>query len=194
MREDGKRTKQLFAAAFVVWGVAVLGVGAYVFGPHGVAYTSGTKAGDAEPNVQTQAWRAVHVVSEGCGCSMRVIRKLAERKARKDVSETVVLVGKLPDEELRAGGFVVEHVSANEVEQRYGVKGGPWLKVWTPGGELKYSGGYSGRQIASVGDVGDDEILSSVVRGESVSARPAFGCAISSEMKRAVDPLGLLSR
>jgi hypothetical protein len=55
-----------------------------------------------------------------------------------------------------------------------------------------YSGGYSNkRSPARIADYDDASIIQESLRGNTKEARPIFGCANGSKMRKEIDPPGL---
>jgi hypothetical protein len=145
---------------------------------------------DASAEAGRHGWFALHVMAEQCNCSRRVLEHLIERGGDPSLSEKVVLIGS--DEELRrrltARGFGFETLTAEQLHDRYGVDGAPLLLVIDPQGRVAYSGGYSTR---AGGEPRDSEILAALQGGGRPEALPLFGCAVSRELQRKLDPLGM---
>lgn len=139
----------------------------------------------------TPGWMAVHVLYAECPCSRRLVHHLLERGALPDVEETIVLVG--DDGSLAADaparGFAVEVVTEVELARRFGVESAPLFAVVDPEGTVRYAGGYTRRKQGS--DVHDVEIVAALRRGDGAAELPLFGCAVSRELQRTLDPLNL---
>ncbi len=76
-----------------------------------------------------------------------------------------------------------------ELQQRYEIESVPLLVVADATGHIRYSGGYTDKSGAV--DVEDAAIIDGVRAGRAVDARPVFGCAVSSRVQEAIDPLRL---
>jgi hypothetical protein len=90
---------------------------------------------------------------------------------------------------LKAHGFRVVLVSANELSERYQVLAAPLLIVAAPDGSIRYSGGYTRRKQGP--DPEDLEIINSLRRERSVDTLPILGCAVSEKLRAALNPLRL---
>jgi len=190
-------------ALLLVWAVAVLVVGAALMAPHVVALPVPTPddsrlafAMRSLPGATAGRWSALHVLYEGCGCSARVLAHLMARRARADLNEQVLFVRDAPQADpgaemtavrARGAGFGFESVTPGELEQRYQIEAVPLLVVADAAGHIRYSGGYTDKSGAV--EVDDVPIIDGVRSGLSVEARPVFGCAVSSRMQEAIDPL-----
>ena len=56
-------------------------------------------------------------------------------------------------------------------------------------GEVRYAGGYTERKQALFPR--DREIVAALRAGDEVTPLPVFGCAVSNELKRTINPLRL---
>ncbi len=194
--------RALGVAMLSIWAVAVLVVGAALMAPHVVALP--VPAPDARlalamrslPGATAGRWSALHVLYEGCGCSARVLAHLMARRARTDLNEQVLFVRDAPHADpgvemtavrARGAGFGFESVTPGELEQRYQIEAVPLLVLADAAGHIRYSGGYTDKSGAV--EVDDVPIIDGVRSGRSVEARPVFGCAVSSRMQEAIDPL-----
>jgi hypothetical protein len=177
----------IFAASILV---SVL-LGSSLTGLHTPFQTNATGtallASDFAPS---SAWRAIHVLSAGCQCSMGVAQHLLERGTIAGLYETVLFAAQNDglSARLRAAGFRTVAVSGDRLEQKYGLAGAPWLLLVSPSGAIVYQGGYASDALARSGyrDVG---LWERVTRGEHPEALPVFGCALSRRLQRASDPL-----
>ena len=136
-------------------------------------------------------WRALHFVYEECKCSQRVVARLLERGAMSDVAERIVFVGKgdAIGASATARGFQFESVSNEALRDQYGVEGAPLLVISDPQGHVRYVGGYTEHKQDGV--VKDLELMTRVRSGEVVSPLPLFGCAVSEQLQKKIDPLGI---
>jgi hypothetical protein len=193
------------AAMLTVWAAAVLVVGAALMVPHVIALPApATKDGRLALAMRSLAgttpgrWTALHVLYQGCGCSARVFAHLTARHARADLNEDVLFVRDAPHEDAdveksavraRGAGFGFQSVTPLELQQRYEIESVPLLVVADTSGRIRYSGGYT-EQSGAV-EVKDTSIIDGVQAGRTVEPLPVFGCAVSSRMQDAIDPLGL---
>jgi hypothetical protein len=189
-----------------VWAAGILAVGASLMAGHLVslpvprATDSRLRASlAAGPGVAKGRWSAHHVLYQSCGCSQRVLAHLLERRARPDLVETVVYVrdpGAADATGLAAlraqvqrAGFGFEPSTPAELERRYAVESAPFLLVGGGAGEVLYAGGYTERSGSQ--QIQDTEIIDRLEAGHPRGALPVFGCAVSSRVQQAIDPLGL---
>lgn len=143
-----------------------------------------------------RGWLVLHVVSEDCGCSQRVLRHLVTSRRPAGVAERVVLVTDHPAApghgDLAGHGLELDAVSPDELIARYRIEAAPLMVVLDPSNTVRYVGGYTPRKQAA--DIRDVAIVEAVRRGDRVEALPAFGCAVGAALKSEVDPLGLRNR
>src|ERR1700687_5726023 len=139
---------------------------------------------------QTPTWSVFHVLAEKCGCSAKVADHLVERGAKSLYAERVLWIGHDTGigTRLAGRGFALETISAGQLKAKYGIEGAPLMVVVKREGRVTYSGGYS-RWKQGVPE--DDQILANLAAGGSAAALPLFGCAISRELQKKLDPLGL---
>ena len=197
--------RALGGAILAVWAVAVLVGGAALMAPHVIALPvpapSNQRLALAMRSLAGAApgrLTALHVLYQGCGCSARVLDHLLRRHARADLNEEVVFVRDAPRADAdveatavraRAAGFQFDSVTAEELQQRYAIESVPLLVVADARGQVRYSGGYTEKSGAV--EVEDDAIIDGVRGGRTIEPRPVFGCAVSSRMQEAIDPLRL---
>jgi len=136
----------------------------------------------------------VHVIYARCSCTERLFRHLVERRALPGFDETILFVG--DDAAKRAAarkaGFRFATVTAAELASRFGLEVAPVLFAFTRDGQLAYAGGYFDRPAAVVAL--DGRIISGVQHGAQPEPLPVYGCAVSPELQRSVDPLGIVYR
>ena len=195
----------LGVAMLSIWAVAVLVVGAGLMAPHVIALpvpalNDGRLALALRtlPGATSGRWTALHVLYERCGCSSRVLAHLMARRARADLNEQMLFVRDSPQADpgvedtavrARGAGFGFASVTPAELAQRYQIEAVPLLVVADAAGRIRYSGGYTEKCDAV--EVDDVPIIDGVRSGRTVYARPVFGCAVSSRMQEAIDPLRL---
>lgn len=164
-------------------------------------------AGNQRPS-SAAGWRALHVLSSGCACSVRVADRLIARgaggglPAEDAAAEAVLLLrkesGALEPElnqklaQLRAAGFLVATWPLAEAERRLHISAVPVLLVLDAADTLRYAGGYT--RTPGSQRILDGELLAQAHGGRVPAALPVFGCAITAKEQRAVDPLGLKYR
>lgn len=143
-------------------------------------------------NAAPKTWRAVHVLAAGCRCSRGVARHLASRGPIAGLHESVLLIGS----DAVITGLVAQTtfpetvIKPGEAAERYHLEGAPWLVMIAPDDSIRYAGGYSADRNARGGYL-DVAIWKAVSAGNSYRSLPAFGCAVSERVQRAIDPLGL---
>jgi hypothetical protein len=179
----------------VVWAAAMLPLGAYTSAVHLLALPQ-----PSQREIALAPWSSlvgprrgvVHVLYASCKCSGRIVDVLTRRHALTSAHEVVMLVGSLGEREreLTAAGFEVTHVESENLKRRYHVEAAPLLVVVGEHGEVLYSGGY---RASENGPIADAQIIRDTFAGGTPGSLPLFGCAVSSLLRRIVDPLGLKS-
>ncbi len=199
------RRRALGATMLAVWAAAVLVVGAALMVPHVIALPA-PAANDGRLALAVRSlagatpgrWTALHVLYQGCGCSARVFEHLTARHARADLNEEVLFVRDAPHDDAdaeksavraRGAGFRFDSLTPIQLQQRYAIESVPMLVVADTTGRIRYSGGYTEQSGAA--EVEDTAIIEGVQAGRSVEPRPIFGCAVSSRVQEAIDPLRL---
>ncbi|HVV49418.1 MAG TPA: hypothetical protein VHO06_07160 [Polyangia bacterium] len=190
-----------------VWAAAILLVGAFLMAGHLVALPLPRAADErlpatlpGGPQLAAGKWVAVHILYESCGCSKRVLTHLLARGARADLRETVAFVrepgaGASIAETRTAiehAGFGFEALSPDALVARYHVESAPSLLVADGGGTVRYLGGYNRRSGSLAFE--DLTIIDRLRAGGSAAPLPVFGCAVSSRLQGAIDPLGIKYR
>jgi hypothetical protein len=134
-------------------------------------------------------WLMVHVIYGDCPCSMRVVDHLLERELAPGTRERMLLVGEDPGlaARMRSHGYRVEEMSAQQLKERYEIEGVPLLVIADPAGRLRYVGGYTARKQGP--DIQDTKILAELRADRSIASLPLFGCAVSRELREALNPL-----
>jgi hypothetical protein len=132
----------------------------------------------------------VHVLYGDCRCSRLVVDHLVTQPRPEDVEEHVIIVG---DDEaigarLAARGFSVKSVTASQLSA-LGIESAPMFVVLTSGGDVRYAGGYTERKQGLLPR--DREVVASVRAGTTTTVLPVFGCAVSDELKKTINPLRL---
>jgi hypothetical protein len=137
------------------------------------------------------SWRALHVLYTRCRCSQRILSALFARGPLPGVGERVVLIGEPLDYEraARTAGFDVEVLTPEQLVARYGAHAAPLFVVADPEDQLRYVGGYTERKQGLA--MRDVAILAALTSGRDAAELPLFGCAVSSSLRRMLDPLGL---
>jgi hypothetical protein len=133
----------------------------------------------------------LHFLYAKCKCSRRIFDHLLARGALAHAAEQVVLVDgdAALAARLRSAGFAVSELASRELAQRYGVSAAPLLVVAGTADTPAYVGGYTTRKQGL--EVEDVRIARDVARGVPTALLPLFGCAVSEQLQRLLDPLGL---
>jgi hypothetical protein len=179
---------------FGVWAIVTVVIGGVQMSYHQpFAMPSGAVLNLAGQGDGTH-WRAMHLLSGSCGCSQRVMTRIIARGPLPEVGEQVILVdgseAYLPGTaalvlQLRARGFTVSHLSADDVADKVGLRGVPLLVFATPENLVAYVGGYGMSQD------GGGEIYRNLREGQKPRPLPILGCALTTALRHTVDPLGL---
>lgn len=137
------------------------------------------------------SWLAVHVLYAGCRCSARVVEHLAQSGRSASVHEVVLWVGSDPQLEARmkTAGFRLLPIEPEALRQRFGVEAAPLLVVLDPNDRARYVGGYTTRKQGP--DIQDRKILSALLSGATPEENPVLGCAVSSRLQAALNPIGV---
>lgn len=187
------------------WGYGLLAVWAVVgvlgAGSLAVSHTAPMPGADDETRLvqavsahRTGAGRPllVHVIAAGCSCTKRLFDHLVARGPFAGADELVVFVGNDPSAQkaAEARGFRFVTVTAEELGERYALESAPVLVVLDRDGAMRYVGGYFDNPAAV--DPKDVGLYTKLAKGEPAEPLPVFGCAVSEELQRAVDPLGVV--
>ena len=136
------------------------------------------------------SWFVLHVLAEDCQCSQGVLAHLLARGSEPGLFEKVLFIGNAEPtrSRLTARGFAFESITPEALQSRYGLEGAPMMVVANPHGEVAYSGGYASTRWGPPEDLA---IVRALARGTEVKPLPLFGCAVSQELQKQLDPLGL---
>jgi hypothetical protein len=136
----------------------------------------------------------VHVIYARCSCTERLFKHLVDRKALPGLAETILFVGDDVAKQARAkaAGYHFSTVTPTQLKQRYDLEAAPVLFAFTREGRLVYAGGYFDKP-AAVWAL-DERIIAEVRRGAQADPLPVYGCAVSPELQKTVDPLGIVYR
>jgi hypothetical protein len=134
----------------------------------------------------------VHVIYARCSCTERLFRHLVHRGAAQNIEEQILFVGDDPRkrELARRVGYRFREVTVDQVSERLGLDAAPVLFVFDANGRLTYAGGYFDRPAAV--QAMDERIVTDMEHGVDAKPLPIYGCAMSAELQKAVDPLGLV--
>ncbi len=83
----------------------------------------------------------------------------------------------------------MEITTEQKLAELYEIDAAPLLVAIDPEGRVRYAGGYTDRKQGP--DVRDRQILDALQRGDVVQPLPLYGCAVSKQLRRTLDPLGL---
>ena len=137
---------------------------------------------------QADRWLVLHVVSEDCSCSRRVLDHLLASTRPRDVVERIVLVSDRASADsewglaIRDHGFDFDVVAPEELYARYRLDVAPVMAIVDPHEQLRYLGGYS---RCARGELQDVSVITAVKRGETPEPLPTFGCAIGGTLATA---------
>ncbi len=137
-------------------------------------------------------WTVFHVLYSGCGCSARVLERLAERRPVDGVVETILFIDGEPGdlaERAHVAGFRLQALTREDLVRRYHIEAAPLLLIADGDGAVRYVGGYTERKQSL--DIRDVAVLAALRRGEEVAPLPLFGCAVSHDLQSKLDPLKL---
>jgi len=153
--------------------------------PDGLSYLA------REVGTANGSWQAIHLLSTTCSCSHGVAEHLIERGPISNLKEQVVLAGNDPllAHRLTAAGFPVHVMNPETVAERYHIAGAPWLVFVSPGGDVRYQGGYTPAHARS--DYQDQQIWAELASGRNAEPLPVLGCALGKRLQRKLDPLGI---
>jgi len=180
------------------WAAALLLVGSILLGRHVVALPrpernpTVTRAFAALRQPRDRGrWLAVHVLYAGCKCSARIVDHLVQAEPIAPVRELALWVGQDPDAQARlsAAGLRVHTLEPEALRARFGVEAAPVLIVLDPEDQIRYVGGYTSRKQGP--DIQDRKILAALLAGTAPEENPILGCAVSSRLQTALDPVGL---
>jgi hypothetical protein len=197
----GRVRRVAVVASLTLWASAGLAVGANMMVGHwaslprpasGGGLAGLASEGRAEP--ETGRWTALHVLYTSCRCSQRILDHLWTRRALPGIDERVALVGPPGSHPAlaAAAGYRVELLTPAELAARYGVVAAPLLLVADASGRIRYSGGYTDRKQGP--EIRDGQIIAALLRDDTPAELPLFGCAVSRELQRVLDPLRLKYR
>jgi hypothetical protein len=176
---------------FGIWFAAVIVLGGILTSYHQPFQSPDKNVLELAGPPIASGWRAIHILSAGCGCSLRVMQHLLARPPLDGATEQIVLIdGNGPSlagseellKRLKAKGFRITHRLAKDIPPALGLRGVPLLVVATPENKLVYSGGYGSHEDQDV------QVFRQVRTGLSTASIPVLGCAIGSQLRRSADP------
>jgi hypothetical protein len=191
-------------AAFAAWGVlafvtatSLAAVHFYTLPKPEPGDTALVKAiGSLRGKTDAKRWLAVHVLYAECRCSQRILEHLATSTRPAQVREKLLLVGDAQQrtaasELLARRGVPVIGTTADTLRARFHIESAPLLLVLDPHDVVRYAGGYSQRKqgIALL----DAQIIRELVAQQRPAELPLFGCAVSKELQRVLDPVSVVT-
>ncbi|MGH8241399.1 MAG: hypothetical protein ACREXP_30890 [Steroidobacteraceae bacterium] len=134
----------------------------------------------------------VHVIYADCSCTERLFTHLLERGPFAHAEEIILFAGEDPAKQrsARRAGFEFLSISPALLVERYLLEAAPVLVAFDAAGRLNYLGGYFAHP-AAIAPL-DERLHRDLMRGGSPDPLPVFGCAVSTRLQKAVDPLGVL--
>jgi hypothetical protein len=188
-------SRMLGRVSLVIWMVAVIAIGGTLEARHLLALpvaSIGEVAREASTTLLADAHRELavwHVLSADCRCSLRVAAHLAERPVVPGTVETILWVTKTSEgPPQHTGAMRVITLTPAELQQRFGAIAAPQMIAIDARGVVRYVGGYS---RLKQGELQDTAIIAKLAGGAEQAPLPLFGCAVSEELARRADPLGL---
>ena len=105
----------------------------------------------------------------------------------------VMIMGQQDDwkKSLQKNGFQIKTMNHKPDKNQFDVEGVPALLVYDSKGDIKYSGGYYECVISHESQVKDVAIIAAIQNGKSLPDMPIYGCTVSEEYKKILDPLNL---
>ncbi|MFT6632543.1 MAG: hypothetical protein ACJAS4_002507 [Bacteriovoracaceae bacterium] len=181
--------KYLFWTFIICWASGVSLTIAHIHGFHLVNFQN-EKVNESLiiPKIE-ESWGMIHLLAEECGCSQTVAEYLIERGKLKGTSEKVILVGSSTQYSSRLTDLGFEIVEANYLDGY--IDGVPMLIIHNKKGEVKYSGGYANGMITPVTKIVDLKLLAQVKNNIKSKDLIVMGCAVSKEIQKELDPMGL---
>lgn len=138
-----------------------------------------------------QGWSLIHVIYGPCPCSGRIVDHLLERRAQPGITEHVLLT----QDEGRFGprlsqrGFIVHHLSPDELDARFKISSSPLLLILDPTDQPRYIGGYTAQKQGPAPQ--DLLLLARAQAGLGMPSLPILGCAVSARLRRLLNPMNL---
>lgn len=140
-------------------------------------------------------WLAVHVLYAECRCSQRILAHLASSRRPQAVREKLLLVGdaeqRAAANALLAGRLSVIGATADTLRARYHIESAPLLLLLDADDVVRYAGGYSERKQGIA--LRDVQIIEELAAKRRPAELPLFGCAVSKELQRVLDPMSVVT-
>lgn len=133
----------------------------------------------------------VHVLYSECRCSVNIVEHLLDRGPLASAAERILLVGSGGEmaRKLEARGYPVRTITQDALLADYHLSAAPLLLVLGKDDRLRYVGGHTGHKQGL--DFRDVAIVEAIEADRTVSELPNFGCAVSKDLQRRLDPLAL---
>lgn len=180
--------KTIFWVFILSWIIGSTYTVAHIHGIHLIEFDNAKVNKTLKLKIETP-WGLTHILAEECGCSETVLEYLVKRGPQKNVSESVILLGqslKYKDLLSKKGFKIID----GKYLDGY-VDGVPMLVIHNKSGEVKYSGGYTKGMVTPISKILDLKILEQVKNNINSKDLVVMGCAISKELQKEIDPLGL---
>ncbi|OUR99584.1 hypothetical protein A9Q84_00765 [Halobacteriovorax marinus] len=143
----------------------------------------------------TSNWTIVHVLGEGCTCSIKIFKYLSKRGLTKGASEKVIYFGKrnLHTTALEKAGFLIQLSTLEEMEiNNRTLHGLPFFQIYSPDKSLKYSGGYSTSMISETTELKDLLVFEKIRNDKrNIKKNPVYACETGGEYQTQLDPFRL---
>ncbi len=186
---------RLFARiSLAIWMVGAVAVGATLQARHLLALPAasiGQSARDESVAMLARGGQGLavwHVLSADCACSRKVAEHLATRAPIAGSIETIVWVAKNDAPPPQTGALRLLVITPDDLQRRFGAVAAPQLIAVDAQGAVRYVGGYS---RSKQGEPQDTAIIGTLATGGKAAALPLFGCAVSEELARLTDPVGV---
>ena len=191
-----------------LWIAASLFTGSMLLSFHLPFRTPASGVLNLSPAIHPGRPRILHILSGSCGCSQKIMLRLARRDALPGIDEQVLVVDTFGDtvsrdnsthaeylpgtlallHTLQTRGFSVLHIDADHLPPGAGIPGVPLLVATSAQGDLTYLGGYG---------PGGDQDMRLFLTGLTtvrVKGEPVFGCAVGARLQKKTDPFHLKYR
>ena len=143
----------------------------------------------------TNNFGVLHIIGEGCNCSQLVGEYLMKRGPEKQYYEEVILIGNFKKlaKQLKEKGFAVKQTPLEDlIYKKIDLSGVPFFMLYDQKGVVQLISGYSNQLINPfTTQFKDKELVSAFFKEKKDKPLPIFGCAVSKEYQKLLDPLGL---
>jgi hypothetical protein len=198
----GRRKRILSKSAFFVWATLLFVTSSSLTAAHFYTLPKPDSADSAlerglaslRSPAERHDWLTVHVLYAQCRCSRKILEHLATSKRPSRTREKLLLVGSRDEltttlDAIAKRGFGIVRTTPKELRDRFHVQAAPLLLVVSPEGKIRYAGGYTEHKQGP--NPRDAEIVSALIANGHPNALPLFGCAVSDELRKLLDPLSL---